>query len=89
MTNLNHLATQARIVPARKENGFKLFSIKPGSIYKKIGLKNGDIIKSINGIDLSSPDKALEAYQRLRSADKLSLDIVRRGKKESLDYTID
>jgi len=87
--NLNALARQARIIPARKENGFKIFSIKRDSLYRKIGIVNGDIIKSINGIELSSPDKALEAYSRLQSASKLSLDIKRRGQNETLEYTIE
>lgn len=87
--NLNSLATEARIVPDRQEGGFKIFSIKPGGLYQKIGVQNGDVIKSINGIELSSPDKALEAYSRLRNANKLSLDIVRRGKRETLDYSVE
>ncbi|HOW52581.1 MAG TPA: type II secretion system protein GspC [bacterium] len=87
--NLNSLATEARIVPDRQEGGFKIFSIKPGGLYQKIGVQNGDIVKSINGIELSSPDKALEAYSRLRNANKLSLDIVRRGKRETLDYSVE
>ncbi len=88
-TNLNVLARQARIVPARGEAGFKIFSIRPNSLYSQIGLQNGDVIKNINGIDISSPDKALEAYQRLRNADKISLNIVRGGKPESMEYTIE
>jgi len=87
--NLNALSRQARIIPARKENGFKIFSIKQNSLYRKIGIVNGDIIKSINGIELSSPDKALEAYSRLQSASKISLDIKRRGNNETLEYTIE
>jgi len=87
--NLNNLASEARIVPDKKESGFKIFSIRPGSIWQKIGVQNGDVVKSINGIDLSSPDKALEAYSRLRNANKLSMDVVRRGKKETLEYTVD
>ena len=87
--NLNSLARQARIIPARKESGFKIFSIKRNSLYSKIGVVNGDIIKSINGIELSSPDKALEAYSRLQSASKISIDIKRRGQSETLEYTIE
>ncbi|MGI6394998.1 MAG: type II secretion system protein GspC [bacterium] len=87
--NLNALARQARIVPSKKDNGFKVFSITKDSLYSKIGIQNGDVIKSINGIELSSPDKALEAYSRLQSASALSLDIVRRGKNETLEYVIE
>jgi general secretion pathway protein C len=87
--NLNALATQARIIPARKENGFRILNIRNGSLYQKIGIQNGDVIKSINGIDISSPDKALEAYSRLQSASKISIDIVRRGGNQTLEYTIE
>lgn len=87
--NLNALARQARIVPSKKDNGFKVFSITKDSLYSKIGIQNGDVIKSINGIELSSPDKALEAYSRLQSTSKLSLDIIRRGQNETMEYTIE
>ena len=88
-SNLGALASQARIVPSKKDNGFKIFSISKDSLYSKIGIQNGDVLKSINGIELSSPDKALEAYSRLQNASKLSLDIVRKGQNETLEYTIE
>jgi type II secretion system protein C len=88
-SNLNVLARQARIVPDRKGEGFRIFSIRPGSLYSKIGIRNGDVIKSINGISLNSPDKALQAYSRLQNARKLSLDIVRHGRTETLEYSIE
>lgn len=87
--NLGALASQARIVPSKKDNGFKIFSIAKDSLFNKIGIQNGDVLKSINGIELSSPDKALEAYSRLQNASKLSLDIVRKGQNETLEYTIE
>ncbi len=87
--NLNALATQARIVPARKENGFRILNIRNGSLYQRIGIQNGDIVKSINGIDISSPDKALQAYSRLQSASNISIDIIRRGNNQTLEYTIE
>ncbi len=86
--NLNALARQARIVPARG-GGFKIYAIKRHSIYRSLGIKNGDVIKSINGMELSSPDKALEAYSRLQTATKLSLDIKRRGQAMTLDYMVE
>ncbi|MFO7736647.1 MAG: type II secretion system protein GspC [bacterium] len=88
-TNLNSLAREARIVPSPDGDGFRIFRIRPNSIYKKIGIQNGDVVQSINGIDISSPDKALQAYQKLRNADKLSLNIKRNNKKESLEYVVE
>ena len=91
LNNLSELATQARIVPAfesGKPVGFKLFSIKPGSLYSKIGLQNGDVINRINGYEMTSPEKGLEVYQKLKDSSNITVDIKRRGKAQTLDYTI-
>jgi general secretion pathway protein C len=82
LSNLNSIATQARIVPSFKNgtaNGFKLFSIRPGSIYSKIGIQNGDVIRRINGFEINSPDKALEVYSKLKEASKVEIELERRG----------
>ncbi len=91
LSNLNTIATQARIVPSFKDgesNGFKLFSIRPGSLYSKIGIKNGDVVQRINGYEITSPDKALEIYSKLKSAKQITVDLQRRGKPQTLDYSI-
>ena len=85
------VARGARIVPSIKNgkaNGFKLYAIRPSSVYAKIGLMNGDTIHSVNGFDLTSPDKALEVYTKVRSATSLSVTVTRRGKPVSLNYSI-
>jgi general secretion pathway protein C len=89
--DLSSLATQARIVPAFEGGeavGFKLFSIRPGSLYSKIGIQNGDVISRINGYELNSPDKALEVYQKLKDAKEITVDLKRRGKPTTLNYNI-
>ncbi len=82
LSNLNEVAMQARIVPHFKDGqaqGFKLFSIRPDSIYSKIGIQNGDVIKRINGNDINSPEKALEIYSKLRDASRIDIEIERNG----------
>lgn len=91
LNNLAELSTQARIVPAfegGKTVGFKLFSIRPGSLYSKIGLQNGDVITAINGYEMSSPEKGLEIYTKLKDAKAVNVDMKRRGKPMTLDYSI-
>ena len=91
LNNLSEVATKARIVPSFKNgkpNGFKLFSIKPGSIYSKIGLRNGDVIQSVNGHEMNSPDKALEIYQKLKDSSSITVDIQRRGRAMTMNYSI-
>ena len=91
LSNLNTIARQARIVPSfknGKSNGFKLFSIRPNSLYSKIGIQNGDIVQKINGFEMNSPDKALQIYSKLKDADNITVDLVRRGKPVTMSYSI-
>ncbi len=81
----------ARIVPAMKNGkpeGFKLYAIRADSLYGKLGLVNGDTLNSINGFELTSADKALEAYTKLREATALQVDITRHGDSTKLTYNI-
>jgi general secretion pathway protein C len=91
LSNLNDVAMQARIVPAFKDGvaqGFKLFSIRPDSIYSKIGVQNGDVIKRINGYDLNSPEKALEVYSKLKEASRIDIEVERNGASVRKTYNV-
>jgi general secretion pathway protein C len=91
LSNLNEVAMQARIVPAFKDGqaqGFKLFSIRPDSIYSKIGVQNGDVIRRINGFDLNSPEKALEVYSKLKEAPRIEIEIERNGAPIRKTYNV-
>jgi general secretion pathway protein C len=91
LSNLNDVAMQARIVPAFKDGqatGFKLFSIRPDSIYSKLGIQNGDVIRRINGFDINSPDKALEAYSKLRDSSHIEIEVERNGSIVRKNYNV-
>jgi len=91
LANPMSVARGARIVPSiknGKSNGFKLYAIRPSSIYAKLGLMNGDTIHAVNGFDLTTPDKALEVYTKVKESSNLSVSVTRRGKPINLDYNI-
>jgi len=91
LANLNDLAMQARIVPAFKDGqaeGFKLFSIRPDSLYSKIGIVNGDVIKRINGFEMNSPEKALEVYTKLKDANRIDIELDRNGTTMRKTYNV-
>ena len=91
LANLNDLAMQARIVPAFKDGqaeGFKLFSIRPDSLYSKIGIVNGDVIKRINGFEMNSPEKALEVYTKLKDANRIDIEVDRNGQSLRKTYNV-
>jgi len=85
------VAKGARVVPSVKDgkpNGFKLYAIRPASLYLLIGLQNGDTVESVNGQLLDSADKALDVYTTLRSAKRIELGLIRRGKPLALTIKI-
>jgi general secretion pathway protein C len=89
--NMGALSRAARIVPEMRDGksiGFRLFSIKPDGPFGKIGLQNGDVISAINGLEMNSPDKALEVYTKLKTANHLSVGLERNGQKITEDYNI-
>ena len=61
------------------KDGVRLSGIKSSSILNTLGMKNGDVLKSINGYDMSDQDKALEAYAKLKSAKSLTIEMDRGG----------
>ncbi len=91
LENLSQLLTKARVVPhfkGGKANGFRVFSIVPGSFFSKIGLQNGDILQQINGVEIRSPEKFMTVFQQLRGEASVSLDLVRNNRKQTFQYEI-
>ncbi len=89
--NMNLLSRSARIVPEIRDGkaaGFRLYSVRPDGPFAKIGMQNGDVIASINGLEITSPEKALEVYAKLKSASHLSVGLERNGQKVSKEYSI-
>lgn len=72
------LAKQARVRPGK--DGFKFYGVRKGSLPDLLGLKNGDLLKTVNGTDLKSIDDAMGLYTKLRRASNLSVTLERRGK---------
>lgn len=90
--NSSELMKSARIVPEKgpdgKTVGIRLFGVRPDTLLGSLGLKNGDRLETINDFNLASPEEALNAYARLRTASKLSLRVTRRGQPTSIDINI-
>ena len=92
LANQGSLMRTARVIP-HEENGrvvgVKLYGIRRSSLLGRLGIRNGDMLRTINGFDMTSPDSALEAYTSLRTADKLTLAVKRQNNEMTIEYNIE
>jgi len=77
--------SQALIVP-NPGGGFLVRQIQPGSLYEKLGLHPGDVIKNVNGQALTSMDDVMRLYQQFGSAQRVLVEVQRQGRNETLYY---
>lgn len=89
--NINQFMTQARLKPHFDKGrpvGYSVTEIKPGSLIQKLGLKNSDIIKKVNGMVVTRPEEVMQAYTQLQRDSNIELEIERGGRLEILHYEV-
>ena len=68
--------------------GIAITTLNEKGILKEIGIKQGDVIKNINGLTLNSPYQIFNAYRKLKNKDELVVSILRRAKPLVLKYRV-
>ncbi len=89
--NLNELLRQARMEPQivnGKTEGFIVRMIQRNSLLANLGIRRGDVVMNVNGVELDSPEKALQIFQQLREAKNISIGLTRGGKPMNFEYEI-
>jgi general secretion pathway protein C len=86
ISNINTLMSQANIRP--HPEGFQISRIRRSSIFRRMGLRNGDIITAADNRPISSVNDALDIVRGLTGGGKTSLKIKRRGRTRIIDYYI-
>lgn len=91
MTDMANLMTQVQIRPHMEDGvaaGLALSSIKPNSIFRRMGLRNGDIITGVDGSEIASVNDALGLVENLQNASNVSVQLKRRGREKNIEYSI-
>ncbi|TNF54619.1 hypothetical protein EP227_03980 [bacterium] len=91
LSNPEQVLSDARLYPNMKNGkheGFRVLEVKRGGLYEELGLKNRDILLNINGLNLTSPQAAMQAMSALKGMNTVNLDIIRSGKKMTLNYEV-
>jgi len=79
---------KVRIVP--ESRGVRIAKVPPNSALAQLGIEDNDVIVSALGVEVTSPEKIMELYARLRTGtlSRVTLSIVRKGQPMTLDYAV-
>lgn len=91
LNDLPTLLTQARAIPHQmngKPDGFLIQEIVHGSLYDQAGLKNGDVIRKVNGQAITRPEQGIKLFQSLKKANGIDLEFARNGVVRSVHFDI-
>ncbi|MBN2438762.1 MAG: PDZ domain-containing protein [Deltaproteobacteria bacterium] len=89
LQDMGSLLRQAQIRPyfnAGVPSGFLISNIRSGSIYRRMGIIDGDIIQKVNDRPIQTAEDMTGLLNTLKSGSGLSLTLQRRGKQETLNY---
>ena len=86
------LYTQVRVTPHKDQDGnidgYRMTGIRRKSLFYKLGIKNGDIVHSVNGQQLNSLSAAMDAYNSLGNSRDFNFDVTRRKNKQTFEYEV-
>jgi general secretion pathway protein C len=88
---MTSLRASARMVPEIRDGrvvGFRLYAVRADGPLPRLGFQNGDVIRAINGVDLTTPEQALEVYAAVRSAAHVSVALERNGEPITNEYWV-
>jgi general secretion pathway protein C len=81
------LAEYAQAEPVDK--GYRLTITQDNPMIQKLGLQNGDVVTSINGIPLDKPENGVRALRKLMKAREVQLTVVRDGQEQQLQSPLE
>ena len=69
-------------------DGFRLSGIRRRSLFKQLGIKNGDIVHTVNGQLLSDANAAANAYRSLAGTSNFTFEVTRRNERQTFEYEV-
>lgn len=82
MKNLDQYIGKARIVPYFKGGepyGFRISNLGSDAMIYGLGVRAGDVIRSVNGVPIRTPEDAVKAYQEFQSESNIQVELERNG----------
>jgi general secretion pathway protein C len=71
-----------------KIDGYKLYQVGKSNLMYSLGARSGDNVKRVNGMPLNDTGKMFEIFNSIKTAPKISVDIERKGKIITYEFTV-
>jgi S1-C subfamily serine protease len=69
--------------------GQRVFALRDGSLYERIGLRNGDIVTEVDGEPVSSSSRLSEMFPSdLKQGEAVTIVVLRSGERVTLGYRL-
>jgi general secretion pathway protein C len=91
INNMAQLMSEVRMTPYLKDGnpeGFRLTQIKDDSLFRNMGLQNGDILTSINGQSILAAEDMMKAYGAIKQGNSFTVSIMRNNRTMTLNYRV-
>ncbi len=79
--------SQATITP-NPGGGFNVGQVQAGSLFERLGLRAGDVIRSVNGQAVNNMEDVMRLYQQFGTATDVSVEVTRSGVPQMLQVTL-
>jgi general secretion pathway protein C len=82
-----------RVQPAPSANGsgqigYRIYPGRDRSVFTAAGLRPGDVVTSINGVQLDDPSKSLQLLSDLSQANQVTLTVQRGGESQTVNVNL-
>lgn len=92
LQRLPEILNQARTAPYWDNNGqeagFRVVDVEAGSVFEQLGLRQEDVIVTVNGVSVRNNREALAAYQSFKTSEAIQLGLLRDGQEVAIDFSI-
>jgi len=68
--------------------GFRISFIRKGSVFDQLGVKRGDIIKTVNGVKIDSYQSAFGIYKKIGDITNMTMVVERNNQEVELEYEV-
>ncbi len=89
ISNFNTKNKDFRVMPrfaGGQVSGFRVFALSSESPWAKSGLRNGDVVRSINGREVSDVNQLYDFLSELEDSGSITVDVERGNEQQTIHY---